>query len=83
MFGVAAGTLYAALQLAVRQLELRWGHDPLSVGGIIFGGIFFGVFFTLLFWSWTERRYRRALERRAEYDADRAGANPEESGGPA
>lgn len=66
---VAAG--YVALQLAVRQIELRWGHDGGSVGGILFSGIFFGTFFTLSLWNWTDRRYHRALERRAEYDAER------------
>lgn len=45
------GAAYVALRLAVRQLELRWGHEGGSVGGILFGGIFFGAFVTLLLWG--------------------------------
>lgn len=70
VFGSIVAAGYIALQLGIRQLELRWGHDPGPVWATIFGGIFFGTFFTLLLWSSTERRYHRALERRAEYDAE-------------
>lgn len=77
VYGSIMGAAFVVLQLGVRQLEIRWGYDPLSVGGIILGGVFFGTFMTLMLWSGTERRYQRALERRAQYDADRRSRDDE------
>jgi hypothetical protein len=71
VFGSIAGATWVALQLAIRQFELRRGYDPSSVGGILFGGIFFGTFLTLVLWNRIERSYHEALERRAQYEADR------------
>jgi hypothetical protein len=70
VFGSIMAASYVAVLLVIRQFALGWGYDPISVGGVVLGGVFFGIFSTLL-WNWTERRYLRALERRAAYDADR------------